>query len=364
MQVQDILGVPTHVYSLKHKSSSQPTVTCATDKKPSSLLLVIPGSPGMSHFYIPFASRLFQLGEGTYDVAVVSHAGHSPGFPRPPDHNVTYREHLSEISISQTQDRLEVEETGTAVSTAQDANCSANKNKSSAFTSPHRDWYNLEEQIAHKLAYIRQHTAHVDSLYLVGHSIGCWMILQLLKHLEPTKVKQAILLFPTIEKMGVTPNGIRMSPLFTSWRIPFTFGVWTMSWIPDFIKRYVLRRYFHTTPSDHVDHMIQGAINIDSKAIHNILCMANQEMNIVTDPPLEVVDTHIEKIVFYYGAGDRWTLDSCFNDMSERHPEKEVHLCQQGCDHAFVERSSDEMADFVHSKMVKRLCACEAKVMS
>ena len=307
----------------------------------------------MGHFYIPFASKLFQLGEGTYNVAVVSHAGHSPGVPRPPDHHASYREHLSEVSISQTQkDQLEIEETDANPSIAQDTNGSAINYKSCPFTSPNRDWYNLQEQIAHKLAYIREHAADVDSLYLVGHSIGCWMVLQLMKHLEPSRVKRAILLFPTIEQMGATPNGIKMSPLFTSWRIPFTFGVWAMSWIPDFVKRYVLRRYFHTTPSNHVDHMIQGAINIDSKVIHNVLCMANQEMNVVADPPLEVVDTHIDKIVFYYGVNDRWTLDSCFSEMAERHPEKEVHLCQQGCDHAFVERSSDEMADFVHSKIV------------
>lgn len=323
MQVHDILGVPTHVYSRKHRLPSE---------KPSSLVLVIPGSPGMGHFYIPFASRLFELGEGRYDVAVVSHAGHSPGYPRPPDHHLEHGECLSNISISADHEHLD-------------------KDNKQQFSCVNRDWYNLEDQIAHKLAYIRDHASHVDSLYLVGHSIGSWMVLQLLKHLEPTRVKRAVLLFPTIEKMCATPNGVKMSSLFSSWRTPFTFGVWAMSWFPEFVKRHVLRWHFHTTPFDHLPHMIQGTINIDSKAIHNILCMAHQEMNVVTEPPLEVIDTHIDKIVFYYGVNDGWTLNSCFEDMADRHPEKEVHLCRKGFDHAFVEQSSNEMADFVHSKI-------------
>ena len=59
----EVDGVPTHVFSLE--------ATAEND----TLLYIIPGSPGMGHFYIPFASRLFQLGKGAYDVSVVSHAG-------------------------------------------------------------------------------------------------------------------------------------------------------------------------------------------------------------------------------------------------------------------------------------------------
>ena len=73
MQVLNVDNIPTHVFELKSLTPNP------------SLLLVVPGSPGMGHFYIPFASRLFELGQGSFDVAVVSHAGHSPGYCRPTD---------------------------------------------------------------------------------------------------------------------------------------------------------------------------------------------------------------------------------------------------------------------------------------
>lgn len=310
MQVEFINGIPTHVLSLRNDdkcSLNSPTTN-------NSLLLIVPGSPGMGHFYIPFATKLFQLGEGTYEVAVVSHAGHSPGHVKP-------------------------------ASTEQDGYESQAEIYSSA-----KDWYSLEDQIAQKMAFLQKHDKK-DSLYLVGHSIGCWMILQMLRQLDPFRVKKVVLLFPTVERMSATPNGQRLASLFTTWRTPFTGLVWLLSCVPDWLRRYILSWYFHTTPGDHLQHVTQATLNIDSKSMHNILCMADQEMKVVVEPPLDVIDQNIDKIVFYYGSEDKWTLASCYEDMKSRHPDKDINLCTYGYPHAFVEYASIEMAEFVFSRL-------------
>ena len=286
-------GVPTHVFSLRSRA------------KNSALLLVVPGSPGMGHFYVPFASRLFQLGNGSYDVSVVSHAGHSPGVPR--------------------QRSSESEE--------------------------ERDWFSLEDQIAHKVAFLEERSAHKDTLYLVGHSIGCFMILRMLDYLAPTRVRKAVFLFPTIEKMAATANGLSQRPLFTTLRSPFTGAVWLLSSFPEWIKRALLQRWFYTTPPEYVDHMCRAVMNIDHISTHNILCMAEEEMKEVSDLPLETLRQHIDKVVFYYGVGDRWNLESSYDEMAERFPDKDINLCSLGYSHAFVLTASDEMADFVFSKL-------------
>ena len=54
MEVKLVAGVPTHVFSLNSKSMG---------KLP--LVVVIPGSPEMDHFYIPFVSKLFGNGQGS-----------------------------------------------------------------------------------------------------------------------------------------------------------------------------------------------------------------------------------------------------------------------------------------------------------
>lgn len=295
-------GIPTHVFSLESRSP-----------KRTPLVVVIPGSPGMAHFYIPFASKLFDIGQEQFDIAVVSHAGHSPG-------------HYKDTFC---------------------AHGDANESTGSA-----TDWYTLQDQITHKLAFIEEE-AQDRELIFIGHSIGCWIILHMLKKLHPSKILHVFLLFPTIEKMAMTPNAQSLvSHLWSSLRMPFTALLWLSSrLIPYFVKKWVLSIHFSTTPCEHLQHLAQGTINIDEKSIYNILRMAKQEINEVVDPPLNVIDANIDKMVFYYGVGDRWNVDSCYRDMATRYPEKDVNLCQLNINHAFVECSSDIMAEYVHSKL-------------
>ena len=291
--MEDVNGVPTHVFCLK------------SNIKNDALLLIVPGSPGMAHFYIPFAARLFELGRGAYDVSVVSHAGHSPG-------------------ITKSMDSLG------------------------------RDWYSLEDQLAQKMAYIEEQAADKDVLYLVGHSIGCYIILQMLKQLPPAKVKKVAFLFPTIEKLAITPNGKFFAQLFTTYRNLAAILVGIASWIPDTIRQFILTKYFvykRMTPPEHVEHMARGTMNITGQSFYNILCMADQEMQEVCALPEDVLSENIEKMVFYYGSDDSWTLKSCYEEMIVRFPDRDVNLCRKGYPHAFVITASKEMADFVFTRL-------------
>ena len=315
MEVRRVGGVPTHVFFKRCKTESA--------RAAPPLAVIIPGSPGMGHFYIPFACKLFELGEGKLDVSVVSHAGHSPGFYK----------NLEDTSLEKIKE--------------------ANKNYLSEESKTVTDWYNLQDQVAHKMAFLEEAASNRDSIILIGHSIGCWMILQMLQMLPTSKVSNVFLLFPTIEKMALTPNAqSSQSYLWSSLRLPFTGLIWICSkLIPNSFKKFVLRRHFDTTPDNHLEFITQGAINIDEKSMYNILKMAKQEMNEVTDPPLHIIDVNIDKIVFYYGVGDGWNMEDLYDEMAARYPGKGVHLCQNNFPHAFVECASNEMAEYVYSKL-------------
>ena len=179
------------------------------------------------------------------------------------------------------------------------------------------------------------------------------MILEILKQLNSTRVIKVFLLFPTIEKMALTPNGQSvMKYLWSSLRNPFTGLIWLSTrLIPESVKKCVLSMHFNSTPREHLEPIMQGVMNIDEKSIYNILRMAGQEMRVVVDPPLDVIDDNINKIVFYYGVGDKWNVEDCYRNMAARYSGKEVNLCQRNIPHAFVECSSDFMADYVHSKL-------------
>ena len=128
------------------------------------------GNPGLSSYYEDFMARLYQdLGEKV-SVWAVSHFGHD--FPKDP---VLAREIPS--------------------------------------LSDNRDLFTLKGQTQHKVDFIKEYVPKDTKVTLVGHSIGCRMILDALHALDEEghagvrMVKRAYMLFPTIERMYASPNG-------------------------------------------------------------------------------------------------------------------------------------------------------------
>ncbi len=307
MDLEDVAGIPTEVFSLLLGGEEGGSTNVP-------LVLVIPGSPGVGCFYKPFATKLYDLGGGNFEVVVLSHAGHSPA-------------HYKEENLTQ-------------------------KSKTSIELSP-TDWYTLQDQIAHKLAYIRLKVHPDRPLILVGHSIGCWVILHMLKQLPASRVSKVIFLFPTIEKMAQTPNALSYySTVWNSMRIPFTGLVWAASrMIPYGMKSYILHHRFRTTPEEHRPSIVEAAASIDEKSLYNIVKMAAQEMEEVVEVPWDILDCNIDKLIFYYGVHDKWNVKNSFSDMATRYPGKEVHICPEHFPHAFVETVSNEMAEMVFKKL-------------
>lgn len=285
--------IPTHVFEWRSNQKDVP------------LIMVVPGSPGMGHFYIPFARKLFQLGKGSYNVSVASHAGHSPGHRR--------------------MDR------------------------------DGRVWYNLEDQVEHKLAYIREHVDNNTPLILVGHSIGCYMIMQMLKQLAPDKVQKVMFLFPTIERVSTSVQGKRMS-LVTWLRWLILLVVWLASCIPKPLQTWMMKRHFHNSPRDHLDYTVEAAVNmVNTSCINNCFRMLDQELRVVNKLDTELLDAHMTKISIYYGAVDHWVPPNAYSNMRRRYPGEDIVQCTNGYQHAFVLNESNEMAHYVHSKLAKTI---------
>jgi hypothetical protein len=60
-----------------------------------------------------------------------------------------------------------------------------------------------------------------DSIILIGHSVGSYMLLEIIQRLRksssPLKIKSGILLFPTVTHIAQSPSGVKISTMF---RIP------------------------------------------------------------------------------------------------------------------------------------------------
>jgi hypothetical protein len=99
-----------------------------------------------------------------------------------------------------------------------------------------RHLYGFKGQIQHKYDFISRYIPKDKYIYMIGHSLGAKLVVELLKHEELClRTEQTYLLFPTLEHMSETRNG-----RFVSRVLPYfiTFLLYT-GWVSFFLPKYV-----------------------------------------------------------------------------------------------------------------------------
>ncbi|XP_047108318.1 lipid droplet-associated hydrolase-like [Schistocerca piceifrons] len=265
------------------------------------LVLLIPGNPGLIGYYKEFLDTVYK--NLKMPLCVISHAGH---------------------------------ELPTGSVTAVDGQQS----------------YDLDFQTQHKIEFINKYVPSNIRLYLVGHSIGCKIILNMLKNEDIDKrVVKCYLLFPTVERMAESPNG----KFLTKFVLPIVPIILFLSWIftlfPSKIQYCLLYLYFliRGSGSDASDVTRQL---INPQILRNVFSLADDEMNTVQELDHHVVDLHKDKLFFYYGATDNWTPVSYFEQLLKLHPNVKAQLCSNNFEHAFVLSSANEVGMYV-SELIK-----------
>lgn len=163
--------------------TSETIVYATTHDKSPVLFLLIGGNPCVPHFYSELAAYIYASADGGIDVIVAGHLGHDG----------------SNINGDQL--------------------------------------FDLPQQVQHHLAFLTKSMNEDQDLRVVlcGHSVGAFMVLQLMGILRTIGAEQrilkALLLFPTIMDIASTPNGEKECKRieYRSW---VARGAWIMSKVP------------------------------------------------------------------------------------------------------------------------------------
>ncbi|XP_068136314.1 lipid droplet-associated hydrolase isoform X2 [Hyperolius riggenbachi] len=280
-----------------------------TDEIPPKILfLIIPGNPGIVGFYRTFMQSLYCSFNGKYPVWAVGHAGHcSP----PP-------------GMDMTDDTTEVE-----------------------------DVFGLNGQTEHKLAFLRNTIPEDMKLVLIGHSIGCYIILEMMKRSPKLNILKSIMLFPTIERMAQSPQGKIMTPILCSLRYIVYMPLYLLSFLPEVMKTSLIKLFLRGVKS--VD---EASIDASLKLFRvecsvNAMYMGSQEMMKVLDRDNDTIKHNLNKLAFYHGATDNWCPVQYYEDMKRDFPDGNIRLCDKGIRHAFVLESSKEVASIVIDILIK-----------
>lgn len=208
--------------------------------------------------------------------------------------------------------------------------------------------YGLRAQIDHKVRFIRDHVPPDVSLILIGHSIGCYMILNMLEQLPSSRVLRCFMLFPTIERMAVSPNGVSMTPLLRYLRWLIVAAALLLVVLPEEIRKAFIR--FHFRKVDVAECLYKGVLHTLTPWTANFTTyLARIEMGQVTELQKDLVSKHLRKLSFYYGASDQWAPAQFYYELMTAFPEADARLCNLNLKHAFVisKKESKSMAEIL-----------------
>ncbi|XP_069105973.1 lipid droplet-associated hydrolase-like [Argopecten irradians] len=303
-------GASTHIL----KCGAWPQTSQPTGRL---LFLIIPGNPGVIQYYERFMERLYHESKDCVPVWGISHTGHvhDPAKPSSP---------ASQRQLSGSQ--------------------SSDQHPDEPFT--------LKGQILNKVEFINNHVPEDVRVILIGHSIGCYMILKMLEELSPNRVLRCFLLFPTIERMAASPNGTVATPLLKWLRWLAVGAAHSLSLMSTKTKhRLIVWHFGRKKNGEKIPECIYKAtleVCVPS-CLANVLYMANQEMQQVNKLDEDLVRHHADKLCLYYGQCDAWCPREYFYNLRDKAFSCDIRLCNRGYEHAFVIKASDEMADIVWS---------------
>ncbi|XP_054803302.1 uncharacterized protein LOC129306639 isoform X2 [Prosopis cineraria] len=191
---------------------------------PSFHVLLIPGNPGVVTFYVDFIEFLYEQLGGSASITAIGHISHTK-----------------------------------------------------------KDWergrlFSLEEQINHKIVFIREELQNADiPILLVGHSIGSYISIEVFKR-SPEKVKYCVALYPFLtlnQKSRKQTNIVKhvRSPFISA---AFSYIIALLGLLPTSAFGYLVRKSLGPSWSPNA---VEAACSHLSKyhTVRNILFMAKTE---------------------------------------------------------------------------------------
>lgn len=197
------------------------------------------------------------------------------------------------------------------------------------------------------MEFIKTYVPDDVKIHLIGHSIGAWMILELLKDPEiKSKIQHCYLLFPTIERMAVSSNGFWytkvVQPLWFILRLVYVM----FAKLPVFMQVFLLSVYFFiaSIPRTYLGTALKySRLSITDKVIY----LANEEMEKVVVADIDTIARNKDLLKFYYGASDGWAPVKYCHDLQQSVPGIDAEIDIYKISHAFVLKSSVQMGKLV-----------------
>ena len=204
----------------------------------------------------------------------------------------------------------------------------------------------LQEQIENKIRIVdtivssapfSSLTEDRPRLVIMGHSVGAYMALQVLRK-RPHNVDRIFLLFPTLSHISQGSNLGRVSSVVTS--LP---GSARVAALFVFIMRFLLPipllalfvRLAHTLPGAHLSTTLAKFFNPAS--VQSFSHLAKYEFKEIRDLDVDTLTKYAKRVTAYYAVNDRWVPKFAREQVIQIINQNggDAFICNEGLPHAF-----------------------------
>ncbi|KAI8347209.1 hypothetical protein EDC96DRAFT_521223 [Choanephora cucurbitarum] len=255
-----------------YEISGYPTETLlwpASATKNKTILMFIPGNPGLVDYYTSFLEGIYtSVASSSLEIIAVSHKGHVVNY---------------------------------------------NKNE--------KRKYSLSDQIQHKvdcLDQLAKENGPETNFILMGHSIGAYISVAVLRERPNHGISRIIALFPTLREIAATPNGVQLSRLMSSlpyWIVDVTGSL--LFYLPPPLRQCLVQLF---TGQSGEGLQVTAHQLLHPTVLQNVLHMGKDEMETVKALDHDFYLDHLDKFIIYYSENDQWAPKDHHEYMTKHFP--------------------------------------------
>jgi hypothetical protein len=202
----------------------------------------------------------------------------------------------------------------------------------------HLSLNDLADQIVDFYTDIRNMYPQGTKFVIASHSLGSYLTVQLLKRLpDESSIVKIICLFPSLQWLGDTPGGQQVQLI--AWSIPrllISLFAALLSVLPQILISFIMSVFLGLP-----DHIIESSSSFLFKREHALssLYLGYCQMQDIKELDVETIHNYKEKFIIYFGIGDHLCPEDHIEDISKA-VDIEYYRCVDNVDHAFVVEGS------------------------
>lgn len=207
----------------------------------------------------------------------------------------------------------------------------------------------LKDQVKYHLDFTKfLMKKHPNAKFIfTSHSLGSYILLEMLNSLPAEKVLKGFLLCPAIENLAKSPKGMKFIYKSSKNSDVFiylsSFLLLIFFFIPKIVKKGILSHISNE------ENIVENIIRLhDFNVALNYINLGGESLRYVKDLNEKIIRKNEKKLYFFYTMYDEWIPLNLFNKMKTKFKKANFYLDDGRIAHAYILQGNEETVELVY----------------